>query len=63
MARGPRFLLMLLLFALVFYGGIQWERQDCFFTWPGSRAQIGDVIRCPDQSPPRTEPTATTTAT
>jgi hypothetical protein len=60
MARGPRFLLTLLVLAVVFFGGIQWERQDCFFTWPGSRSEVGNTIQCPDP-PPSTQPATTTT--
>jgi hypothetical protein len=61
MSRGPRAFILLLLFALTFLGGIQWERQDCFVDWPNSWDDLNNAIHCPDPAPasrPATESTA-----
>jgi hypothetical protein len=56
MSRGPRFLIMLLLFVLTFLGGIQWERQDCFVDWPSSMDQVLSSVHCPDDQPVSSQP-------
>jgi hypothetical protein len=56
MSRGPRFLIMLLLFVLTFLGGIQWERQDCYIDWPSSMDQVMSAVHCPDTQPATSQP-------
>jgi hypothetical protein len=43
---GPSFLVILLFCALAFWGGIQWERRNCGFDFPGAFDQIDNSIRC-----------------
>ena len=43
---GPSFLVVLILCALTFWGGIQWERRNCALDFPTSFNQVDNAVRC-----------------
>jgi hypothetical protein len=46
MRRTGSLLVIILLCALAFWGGVQWERRNCRIDWPNKFDEIDNIVAC-----------------